>query len=174
MLRPPPNEGKDLEAVITDHKLCLLNDRSSTYLHPATGTYSSIDLSICSPSLLLDFDWKVGDDLCGSDHFPILLANLQDLPEEDFQRWKLNKADWDYYQLYLRAILHKNFLKMLMIQSLYSQIFYRMWPTIMTTCSHCRVTKILKDSMTAFGEFLPGCLLSDTRPVGFLVAILVP
>ena len=97
--RTTDKRGKDLETVFTDNNLCLLNDKSSTYLHPATGTYSSIDLSICSPLLLLDFDWKVGNDLCGSDHFPIFLTNLKDLPEEDSQRWKLNKADWDQYKL---------------------------------------------------------------------------
>ena len=35
-------------------------DKSYTYLHPATGTFSSIDLSLCHPSLLLDFDWSGG------------------------------------------------------------------------------------------------------------------
>jgi len=38
--------------------LCLLNG-SSTYLHPATGSLSSIDISISDPSLFLDFTWQV-------------------------------------------------------------------------------------------------------------------
>ena len=56
----------------------MYNNKSNTYLHPATGTYSAIDLSICDPSLFLDYNWKVFDDTCGSDHFPILLENTTD------------------------------------------------------------------------------------------------
>ena len=37
-----------------------MNDKSYTYLHPATGTFFSLDLSLCHPSLLLDFDWSGG------------------------------------------------------------------------------------------------------------------
>jgi hypothetical protein len=29
------------------------------------GSYSAIDLIVAGPSLLLDFSWKVHDDLCG-------------------------------------------------------------------------------------------------------------
>ena len=49
-----------------------MNDKSYTYLHPATGTFSSLDLSLCHPSLLLGFDWSVCEDQHGSDHFPEL------------------------------------------------------------------------------------------------------
>ena len=30
--------------------ICLMNDKSHTYLHPATGNFSSLDLSLCHPS----------------------------------------------------------------------------------------------------------------------------
>jgi hypothetical protein len=49
---------------------------SDTYLHPGNGSYSAIDLTVTDPSLHLDFSWKVHDDLCGSDHFPIVLESL--------------------------------------------------------------------------------------------------
>jgi len=39
------------------------------YVHPATGSRSSIDLAICDPALFLDISWNVNDDLCASDHF---------------------------------------------------------------------------------------------------------
>ena len=55
-----------------------MNDsKSKTYLHPATGKYSSIDLTLCSLVLLSNFTWKVTDDLCGSDHFPIVFSSTQ-------------------------------------------------------------------------------------------------
>jgi hypothetical protein len=44
-----------------------------TYIHPATGSKTSIDLTICDPSLVMDLSWMVHDDLCGSDHYPLLL-----------------------------------------------------------------------------------------------------
>jgi hypothetical protein len=55
--------------------LVFLNKNSNTIhnTNPATGTFSAIDLSMCSPSLFWDFDWKVHDDLCSSDHFPTCL-----------------------------------------------------------------------------------------------------
>ena len=40
------DKGPIVEDFITKHDLVLLNDRSSTYLHPATASYSSLDLTI--------------------------------------------------------------------------------------------------------------------------------
>ena len=70
-------KGKVIESLLNQHQLCMYK-KSNTYLHPATGTYSAIDLSICDPSLFLDYNWKVHDDTCRSDHFPILLENITD------------------------------------------------------------------------------------------------
>jgi len=47
--------GKLVEDILLKHNLSLLNDGSYTYLHPATGSLSAIDLSIATPSLYLDF-----------------------------------------------------------------------------------------------------------------------
>ena len=49
-------------------------------------------------TLLLDYDWKVHDDLCGSDHFPVLLNNIGPDLDEPVSRWKLNKANWAQFQ----------------------------------------------------------------------------
>jgi hypothetical protein len=46
----------------------VFNDGTDTYLHPGNESYSAIDLTVTDPSLLLDFSWKVHDDLCRSDH----------------------------------------------------------------------------------------------------------
>ena len=53
---------------------CFYNTKNPTYLHQATGTYTSLDLSICLPTLLMDYGRKVHDDLCGIDGFPILVV----------------------------------------------------------------------------------------------------
>ena len=39
--RDTNDRGRTIEDFITEHDLVLLNDTSSTYLHPATGSYSS-------------------------------------------------------------------------------------------------------------------------------------
>ena len=54
---------------------CILNDGSATCIQPATGSTSALDLSICAPSLGLDYMWKICEDLCGSDHFPVILTS---------------------------------------------------------------------------------------------------
>lgn len=89
--------GNIMEAFITRNNLCLWNDDSFTYMHPATGSLTSIDLSLCSPGLLLDFQWKVEEDLHGSDHFPIVLRYDQLIPEERIPRWQFHKAKWDKF-----------------------------------------------------------------------------
>ena len=52
-----------IEDLLLKHNLSILNDGSNTYLHPATGSSSAIDLSIASPSLYLDYSWEVVTDL---------------------------------------------------------------------------------------------------------------
>ena len=51
--------GKLVEDLLLKHNLLLLNDSSHTYLHPATGSTSAIDLSISTPSLFLDFTCRL-------------------------------------------------------------------------------------------------------------------
>ena len=74
-----------------------MNDKSYTYLHPATGSFFSLDLSLCHPSLLLDFDWSVCEDQHGSDHFPIVIERVIASAEDHNPKWKLNKANWEQF-----------------------------------------------------------------------------
>ena len=67
-----------------------------------------LDLTICSPSLFLDFSWKVGPDTCGGDHFPILLENDGPPSLERVQRWKLANANWDQFQHLCSTRLHQS------------------------------------------------------------------
>ncbi|GBL80545.1 hypothetical protein AVEN_225241-1 [Araneus ventricosus] len=43
--------GRQIETLV-DHCLCLLNDNSYTHFHQASQTFHTIDLAICSPSLV--------------------------------------------------------------------------------------------------------------------------
>ena len=92
----------------------IYNNKTPTYLYPATGTYTSLDLSICYPTLLLDYEWKVHDDLCGSDHFPIFLNNIAPQLEEpicyptlllDYE-WKVHDdlCGSDHFPIFLNNI----------------------------------------------------------------------
>ena len=66
--------GKTIELLLDKHGLCLFNNKTPTYIHPATGKRSALDLTICHPSVFLDFTWGVADDQCGSDHYPVFFA----------------------------------------------------------------------------------------------------
>ena len=86
--------GKILESILESPKLCILNDKTLTYYHPGTGTTSAIDLTLCSPSIFMDFHWRVNNDQCGSDHSPIFLKSKNSTPEETNLKWQIHKIDW--------------------------------------------------------------------------------
>ena len=91
--RDTDQKGRIIEDVINSNNLLLYNNKSYAYLHPGTGTYSVIDLTLADASLFLDYGWKIHDDTCGSDHFRIILENSG--PELDkIPRWNLRRANW--------------------------------------------------------------------------------
>ena len=87
------SRGDRIDDFITENNICLLNDGSYTYLHPATGTFTAIDLSLCSPDILMEIDFMVESDSYGSDHFHIIFKIGVSLPDA-LPRWNLNRADW--------------------------------------------------------------------------------
>ena len=87
------NRGQQMEDLILQNYLLFFNDKNHTYFHSASGTFTSIDLTLSSSSLFLDFSWKVGPYPCGNDHFPILLENDGPPSRERVKRWKLAKAN---------------------------------------------------------------------------------
>ena len=90
-------KGKQIENILNRNNLCLYNTKEPTHINLTNGSQSSIDLSICDPSSFLDFSWEVYEDLCGSDHYPIVLKN-GNTEHTHPSRWKLNKADWNKFQ----------------------------------------------------------------------------
>jgi len=82
-----------MEDFILKQNISLLNSGSFTYLHPGTGTTSAIDLSLCHPSLYLDVSWSVHQDLCGSDHYPVIIRSNAPQDRGALGSWKLHKAD---------------------------------------------------------------------------------
>ena len=88
-----------LEDFFSEMDLCILNDGSLTYIHPATGSTSALDLSICGPSLVLDYEWNIHEDLCESDHFPVILTSNAVEEEAAPNRCNFKKADWLSFQV---------------------------------------------------------------------------
>jgi ribonuclease HI len=87
--------GRMLETFINDNDLVILNNGQKTRFNSFNGDFSAIDLFLCSPNLTPLFEFAVHNDLCGSDHFPIIV-NMQ----TDFQppgrpaQWSLKRANW--------------------------------------------------------------------------------
>ena len=100
--------GKLIESLLADTDLTLLNSKTPTFLHSAYHTTSAIDLAVASPTIALDLQWSVHDDLCGSDDFPISLTSHT---EADTARpaFNLKKANWNLFgDLCTRSIDQKN------------------------------------------------------------------
>ncbi|GFX80419.1 RNA-directed DNA polymerase from mobile element jockey [Trichonephila clavipes] len=75
------SRGRQIEQLISDHCLCLLNNDEKTYFHAPTRTFHSLDLAICSPTLLPMLHFEVANDLHNSDHFPLLVSHNRAVDE---------------------------------------------------------------------------------------------
>ena len=92
-------KSTDLEKFINDNNLCILNNKTPTCLNPSTDSHSTIDINLSDPSSYLDYIWKVHNDPCGSDHFPMILEITQPIKENNRPPcWKTNKADWQKFK----------------------------------------------------------------------------
>ena len=96
--RDTNERGCTIENFMNKNNLCLLNNKSSTYLHPPTGTHSVIDLTLSDPTIYLDYNWKTNEDNCRSDHYPIILEKLEPELEEKIPHWNLQKAKWEHFK----------------------------------------------------------------------------
>ncbi|GBM66900.1 TAF5-like RNA polymerase II p300/CBP-associated factor-associated factor subunit 5L [Araneus ventricosus] len=68
-----PHE-RQIEEFFNTHSLYLLNNGEDTYFHQRSRTFHSLDLALCTPSLAPYFNFRVGVDLCDSDHFQIFFG----------------------------------------------------------------------------------------------------
>ena len=91
------SKGNKIEQMINNNNLCLLNQKKPTYINPANGTTSSIDLTMCDPSSFLDYTWTTYEDTCGSDHYPIIIS-YNNSTQSHTPRWNMNKADWTNFK----------------------------------------------------------------------------
>ncbi|GBN09340.1 hypothetical protein AVEN_156302-1 [Araneus ventricosus] len=96
------SRGLQIEKLIFDHNFCILNDNSKTYFHSINRTFHTIDLAICSPSILTRWDFTVDENLYNSDHFPIILKHFDisvQIPRRP-EHFIFDKANWQLFTLY--------------------------------------------------------------------------
>ena len=93
------DKGRVIEAIIDSNPVTLYNDGSMTFHNIHLNQLSAIDLSLCSSSITLDFNWSVNEFLNGSDHFPIHLKYAINTPTESPPKWKVEEADWVKYSI---------------------------------------------------------------------------
>ena len=89
--------GRILERILSQHSISILNNESPTHIDPRTKTESVIDLSLCSTSVMLDFNFQVENDLCHSDHFPIILTLQFTCITEMPMKWHFNEVNWSAF-----------------------------------------------------------------------------
>ena len=89
--------GLIIEQLLDLNDVTLLNDGSPTRHDVFHNTDSAIDLTICSSSLRLDYQWAVDQNDHGSDHWPIHLKYVKNIPSPCLPKWKVGEADWGLF-----------------------------------------------------------------------------
>lgn len=92
--------GRLIERLIHTTDISILNSGAPTHYHQQTDTFSTIDLTLCSSDIFLDFTYKVNDSLHDSDHYPIHLDLVN--PFDIFCRpptYNMTKANWSLFFL---------------------------------------------------------------------------
>lgn len=81
-----------------------LNDGSMTFFN---GNFkSAIDITAVSRSIMSIFQWQVGTDLYGSDHFPVQITAFATAPAITRRpKWLYEKANWEEYNTKIDELL---------------------------------------------------------------------
>ncbi|GFX75860.1 putative RNA-directed DNA polymerase from transposon X-element [Trichonephila clavipes] len=89
------HRGRLIEQVLSDHCICLFNHEEPTYFHEPTRSFHTLDLAICSPSLLPNLNLSVEKDLYNSNHFPVILSHDYNTGGKAFPpTYSYGRADW--------------------------------------------------------------------------------
>ena len=96
-VQPEDNRGEELTSWLIDNDLNILNDGAPTRTSRVTGADSSPDITLCGSFWSSRYKWSVGEDIGGSDHYPITTTlhtqvRIHPAPITG-ARWKRN-ADW--------------------------------------------------------------------------------
>ena len=94
----PDARSRTIENMLLSSPLSILNSGKATHFHTQTGTTSAIDITLCSSILSTDLSWFTLDDLYGSDHYPIVIAEVELEPYLPETRFLEHRADWNTFQ----------------------------------------------------------------------------
>ena len=89
--------GHLVEELLDNNDVTLMNDGSPTRHDVYLNKDTAIDLTICSSSLRLDYQWAVDTKYHGSDHWPIHLNYVHNVPSPCLPKWKIAEANWESF-----------------------------------------------------------------------------
>jgi ribonuclease HI len=72
------SRGTLIAQLFLNYNLCILNTGEATKIQSPGQRKSAIDITLCSPVFLMDFQWKVLEENLGSDHYLISFVYLGD------------------------------------------------------------------------------------------------
>lgn len=94
----PDARSRIIENLLLTSRLLLLNTGTPTHFHIQSGTSSAIDLSICSANVSSSLNWSVMSDTYGSDHYPIIIEEIDSIIPMTQTRYVERRADWNKFR----------------------------------------------------------------------------
>ena len=95
-IQTPDERGDAIADWLVDNDFSLLNDGSTTRHNRATGRGSTPDLTVCGSWWGARSQWRVEEDIGGSDHLPIVTTFTSQIRHQPIQhsaaRWKRNNV----------------------------------------------------------------------------------
>ena len=99
--QPSDNRGEEVTDWLIENDLSVLNDGSSTRHSRTTGTGSAPDITVCGSWWSARSQWRVGDEIGGSDHLPLVTTLTCQVKLQPIQystaKWKRNNVDWSKF-----------------------------------------------------------------------------
>ncbi|KAL4083864.1 hypothetical protein QTP88_029180 [Uroleucon formosanum] len=92
------SRGKTFEKFLENDQITLLNSGEYTRHNSAHNSFSAIDLTISNSAFAPKTEWKVLTEYSTSDHWPIAIKILNELPKiHPLPRWRLKNPNWNLY-----------------------------------------------------------------------------
>src|SRR5215470_16663587 len=89
--------------LITKHDMVCMNSGAPTHYHQASQSFKHIDISLCSNIISQSLMWSRLNDLHGSDHYPIIIAEMgTDSSLDSLSRWCFRREDWLFFAMQLK------------------------------------------------------------------------
>jgi len=90
--------GAVLEAFLAAPNITLLNSGQPTRFDMYSGSFTAIDLTLCSPTLTPQLTWSVLESSYSSDHLPQCIEFQSNPTTASFSpTWKFQEADWEAF-----------------------------------------------------------------------------